>query len=280
MNRNSPVFYLPIRAFGDFIITAAVVKGQFREKIPVLLPRYFDEIFRAIGAEEYFEIAGTLPFGNQPIFFQLFTLTRSKNWLRLKTDIKMILATVNRRDTYLLDYSSRRLSFFWPNKQENAYTGKLELFSRFFEMGDRQQVKLIAAPQLNQNSRVLILPDSRVAVKQIDAKLVGMIREHFTGPVFDVASFSTYTLSDGGKSYQNFSQLIELIGNYDFIIGAESLPYHLANYLQKPHFVIYNQSRHRKDTFMTPFMIKNQSYVLAEKNQPEAVLKQIGQFFC
>jgi hypothetical protein len=27
-------------------------------------------------------------------------------------------------------------------------------------------------------------------------------------------------------------------------------------------------------------MIKNQSYVLAEKNQPEAVLKQIGQFFC
>ena len=64
--------------------------------------------------------------------------------------------------------------------------------------------------------------------------------------MIDVASFSMSIPADARKSYQNFQQLIALINDYDLIIGAESLPYHLANYLEKPHFVIYNQSRHMK----------------------------------
>jgi hypothetical protein len=284
MKRSSTAFYLPIRAFGDFIITAAVVKGQFKEKIPVLLPSYFDEIFRAIGADQYFEIAGTVSFSNQPIFFQLYTLTKLENWSRLLGDLATIRTAVNLNDTFLVDYSSRRLLFtgaklYWPEKQENAYEGKLKMFSGFFENKVGQEVQPILPPRLDKNSRVLILPDSRINVKRIDAKLIDCIREHFSETLFDVASFSNTTLSDGRKSYQSFEQLIGLIKDYDLIIGAESLPYHLANYLRKPHFVIYNQSRHQKDTFMTPFMLDHQAYSQVKGNQPEPVLKQIGQFF-
>lgn len=259
--------YAPIRALGDFIITASVVKNNFVEKIPILLPDFISDLFYAAGADQYFEVVGTIGFNNQPAFFEMYKVKDLNNLKRLWRDMRTINAILNRTDRYIMDYSSRRLSFtradlVWPPKNENIYKGKAILL--FIHRLIKPDFELNALSNLTNSkgfSNILIIPDSRVTEKNINAELIKQIKEHFKHLDIRTARFSQKKENDPGQIYySNFKELIALISAYDLIISAESLPYHLAYYLGKPHYVIYNQSRHFKTSFMTPSMIQNHYY--------------------
>jgi ADP-heptose:LPS heptosyltransferase len=277
-------FYLPIRSFGDFIITASVVKQNAVNKIPIILPDYFKEIFNAINAESLFDIQGTNNYKNQPAFFELYKVKDSKNFTRLINDIKIIISTVNHNDRYLVDYSSKRLAFtranlVWPQKSLNAYEGRVKLFSDLNLINpDNSSANLINPVNPGEIKRVLILPDSRINIKSISPNLVKLIRNEFKSIVTSVAHFSANNnaVDSDCLYYSNFNDLIALISSYDLIISAESLPYHLANYLNKPHFVIYNQSRHFDANFMTPFMIANSYYSLFDGSNTKSLIADLS----
>jgi ADP-heptose:LPS heptosyltransferase len=280
MDKNNQTFYLPIRAFGDFLIAATVVKGRFTCKIPILLPNYLFEVFLAIDAGEYFEIVNNIHFKNQPAFFELYKLKNPINLYRLIKDIITIQSAVNDKDKFILDYSSKRLfftgaHFLWPKNTENIYEGKLKLFSKNFNVNPSLIFQPINPVKSNRNSKILIIPDSRIRQKSIDKTLIKTIKEYYHEITIDIAYFSKDILDDYNKYYSSFKQLIKLINSYDLIISAESLPYHLANYLGKPHFVIYNNSRHAKKFFMTPYMIQNHSYSIFKNNDAKTVIADI-----
>jgi ADP-heptose:LPS heptosyltransferase len=262
------ISYLPIRAFGDFIITASIVKDNFLSKIPIILPDYFNEIFYAIDAGNIFEIHGTGGYKNQPAFFELYKVKDLKNLKRLINDVRTFNDIINKKDQYIVDYSSRRLAFtganlIWPPKKQNVYEGRLKLFSDLnLIKQDRLSANLIQSAFYDKNSRILILPDSRIDIKRINIDLINSIVNEFKQIEIKVAHFSTKTKSENDFRlyYSNFTELITLISSFDMVISAESLPYHLANFLKKPHFVIYNQSRHFDPSFMTPFMVAHKYY--------------------
>jgi ADP-heptose:LPS heptosyltransferase len=59
-------------------------------------------------------------------------------------------------------------------------------------------------------------------------------------------------------SYSNFEELLELINDADFIFGSDSLPIHLCNAIQKPHYILYPNNG--LTAFFTPFSIANSNY--------------------
>ena len=51
--------------------------------------------------------------------------------------------------------------------------------------------------------------------------------------------------------YSNFKMLIQLIQEAELILGADSLPIHLAYLLKKPHYILYPIGY--PQLFMTPY---------------------------
>ncbi|RYZ97538.1 MAG: hypothetical protein EOP47_21440 [Sphingobacteriaceae bacterium] len=272
--------YLPIRALGDFIITASVIKNYNFEKIPVVLPPYLNDIFKAIEGDKYFTVIDDIKFANQPAFFEMYKVKDRKNISRLVKELAVAFRSLNKRNIYLLDYRSKRLLFTgaklkWPNIHENNYRGKYELFSKYFLHNTKQEASS-AIKSDSGYSKVLIIPDSRIKVKSINEGLIDKIIAKFPNRI-NLALFGAApaAVKPGVLFYTNFDQLIALVNEYDLIITAESLPYHLANYYNKPHFVIYNDTRHFKETFMTPFMIDNNYFFNFTGNNAQAVIEKL-----
>lgn len=278
---KSNAIYLPIRSFGDFIISASVIKNYSDVKVPVLLPNYFKEIYKTIDGDLIFDFVSNINFNNQPAYFEMYKVRNFKNIFRLLNDIK-ITSELDSSKNYLLDFRSRRLSFLnknfsWPNDYENIYQAKYKLFKKFFPLKDENLCKIPL--QSSKFNNVIIFPESRIQSKEINNKLLFDITSKFQNSNITVARYSSdHKITDNKQNaiyYSNFDQLIKLINSHDLVISSESLPYHLASFYNKPHFVIYQQTKHFKATFMTAFMNKNSYYTTFDGKNTAAVLTKL-----
>ena len=102
------------------------------------------------------------------------------------------------------------------------------LRDQFFENTDSSSI-IVAGALKN----IVIFPDSRLSKKDIPASVLQNIKTTLEqkGKLVQVANF--------GSTYSNFKELIQLIHEADYIIGADSLPIHLAALFKKPHFILY-----------------------------------------
>ena len=261
--------YLPLRSLGDFIITASVVKDHFEAKIPVILPVYLNDIYNAISGNLYFDVEGYLNFNNQPAFVELYKVKDLNNFRRLLEDIGTVFLGVDRQNRYLLDYSSKRLLFTgakmqWPALKQNLYYAKYLLYQRNGLLAESPFRNRLANTTENIAIRkILIIPESRIALKNIDPAVIRQLCLNLEAFTIETAFFNRDGIPQAElKTYSNFKELINLITEFDLVISAESLPYHLAYFLNIRHYVIYNESRHFNTTFMTPYMEARQSYTV------------------
>ncbi|MGI4021465.1 MAG: hypothetical protein ACRYFA_08150 [Janthinobacterium lividum] len=282
MQFEKQVIYLPIRSFGDFIISAAVLKRYATIKVPIYLSKYLKDIYEAIDGDDIFDIVANLDFNNQPAYFELHKVRDGKNIKRLLSDIKKSFL-LDSSNTYLLDFRSRRLFFLnrklvWPDDNENIYDAKYALFSRYFSLNDNNfdcKLSLCTKPQ-----KVVIFPESRVKEKEINQHLLMEIVSTFKNIDISIARFLVNAADKNPDPdtiyYSNFKELINIIEKKDLIISAESLPYHLASFCNKPHFVIYKNTKHFKATFMTAFMKANNYYSVFDGVNTNAVLYKLS----
>ena len=135
----------------------------------------------------------------------------------------------------------------------------------------------------NESGDIVIFPDSRLAKKDIPANVLEDITTRFQANNirYKIASFekqqiraynssserkleSEYKDDDNDNesehkvSYHNFETLIQIIKSAHVVIGADSLPVHLAAILQIPHYIFYNE--HLGRYFITPYAKNNNSF--------------------
>lgn len=277
VNSNSKPIYLPIRSLGDFVMTASVVKMNCVEKVPIMLPHYLVDLFKAMELDGYFEFIGIIAYKDQPSYFEFYKVRDLKNIKRLISDIFLIRNNLKKINHYLLDYRSRRLvfankRFSWPNDKENAYIGKYELFSKYYSCKPDVTLSQIVKYKIPVKS-IIIFPDSRIKSKEIDKGLISDILVKYGSDYqVKIAKFSSIPSNDEIIiHYSDFHALINIIKTNDFIISAESLPYHLCNFYNKPHFVIYKKVRHFKINFRTLFMISENAYTIYDGTNKEEI---------
>lgn len=112
--------------------------------------------------------------------------------------------------------------------------------------------------------KVLLFPDTRQAKKNIPSNLISNLENELAakGYALEIAYFKKApdnatknndesALNSNKVVYANFKTLIQLIRDAELILGADSLPIHLANLLKKPHYILYPNGY--PQLFMTPY---------------------------
>lgn len=118
-------------------------------------------------------------------------------------------------------------------------------------------------------NKILIIPDARISTRQIPENLIHYIKAKLIGSnkSLQVAYFynenNNFNKQIDLMFYKNFEELLDLINDADFIFGSDSLPIHLCNALQKPHFILYPKNGSK--AFFTPFSLENKFYADFEK---------------
>jgi ADP-heptose:LPS heptosyltransferase len=138
-------------------------------------------------------------------------------------------------------------------------------YAKFFENKELQKEEGQVAENNKLNSKkVLLFPDTRQAKKNIPSSLIYKLENEIAskGYTLEIAYFKQVpdiatTFNDKSASnnnkvvYDNFKTLIQLIIDAELILGADSLPIHLAYLLKKPHYIIYPNGY--PQLFMTPY---------------------------
>jgi ADP-heptose:LPS heptosyltransferase len=113
--------------------------------------------------------------------------------------------------------------------------------------------------QTRQLNNILILPDARLKKRILKMEIIESIKKYYTakGKKINIARFKNKIVEDDFV-YNNFKDLIKYIQEADFIIAADSLPIHLCELFNKPHFMFFPDGHPRN--FITPYALDNNSF--------------------
>jgi ADP-heptose:LPS heptosyltransferase len=261
--------YLPIRAFGDFTITTAVVKNHFDDKLPIILPAYLKDLYNILDASECYTIVDELALERSPAFFELHKVKTPADMMRLVKEVLFINKHLNHRDNYLFDYSNKRLNIFfkhflYPAKEGNIYSAKIALLEKFLP---KKEVK----PDIKTSElkSVIFFPGSRKASKVIVPALVDAIIHSGLFGNIELAYHQSEDPPQGAIVFNDFKKLKELVISHDMVISADSLPVHMAYYFNVPHFCIYND--HLNLPWLTPYIEEREYHTVYTGNLQSTV---------
>ena len=137
----------------------------------------------------------------------------------------------------------------------------------YADMDDFFKSSISSPKPTSSINKVLIVPDARISVRRIPENVIEYIKTQLTGTNKSL-QVAYYKKDNQPKlqtesqnelvSYANFEELLALINDADFIFGSDSLPIHLCNAIQKPHYILYPNNG--STAFFTPFSIANNYY--------------------
>ena len=276
-----------LRAYGDFVILLqALMQSPQKNKYTIIASKHlqplYDELALAIDLTSI-----QIQFINFGITHTQLSLFTNKHLLSLNTlkELKQIKNFVkqnpNTEGTDYIEQDKRiglfnlitGLSFNSIISTEPVYTS----YAKFFENQDIKEVEVTHESREDKNSKnieskvldnklnakkVLLFPDTRQAKKNIPSSLISKLENEIEakGYTLEIAYFkeaptSTNANNSSSKTkqvlYSNFKILIQYIQEAELILGADSLPIHLAYLLNKPHYILYPNGY--PQLFMTPY---------------------------
>jgi hypothetical protein len=266
---NNKVSILVCRAFGDFVIVLHLaLKNHSNQQYTLFVSNHLYPLYNSLSPTLPTNL--TIEWVNLNIRNRILFFFSKQNWIELVTLRKWIKQYQNKAPIYL-EQSKRLLGlqFFCNSTFKSIIQGQYvyQQYAQFFST-ELTKLENIKANHSMIGCNVLILPDSRQSIKTINEQLIENIKSYFQ------ITSSQYTLARFGKEYSNFDELIQLIRSADWVIGADSLPIHLAQFYNVPHFIVYPGSK--KNLFFTPFALKHLCYVSFEILEKQVPLQTNG----
>jgi hypothetical protein len=263
-----------LRAYGDFVILLqALLESPQKNKYSLIASKHLQPLYQ--------ELALVIDLTSIQIQFINFGITNTqlslftnKHLLSINTlkELKQIKNFVKQNpNTEGIDYieQDKRIGLL------NAITGLhfnsivsnepvYISYAKFFENKKLQKEEGQVAENNKLNSKkVLLFPDTRQAKKNIPSSLIDKLENEIAAKGYtleiayfkqvpDIATtFNDKSASNNSVVYANFKTLIQLIIDAELILGADSLPIHLAYLLKKPHYILYPNGY--PQLFMTPY---------------------------
>jgi len=258
-----------LRAYGDFtILLQALLRSNKKSQYKLVASSHLQPLFNSLQQFVNFDAIQIefVDFGIEKTLLRFFTnkFFFTTNCFK---EIQSIKAYIKANPNSVgQDYIEQDKRITWFNfligknfkhiiEDQNVYsTYDQFLENSIFDNSEKSEEK-----HINSNKKLLIFPDSRLPAKNIPTDVLDKIIQDQSnkGHIVQVAYFKSPT-NKHSVSYNNFDELLKIIQDADFIIGADSLPIHLANLLNKPHFILY--PRGFTQLFITPFAIANHSF--------------------
>jgi len=265
-----------LRAYGDFVILLqALIQSPQKNKYTIIASKHLQPL--------YDELALVIDFTSIQIQFVNFgiantqlSLFTNKHLISLNTvkELKQIKNFVKQNpNTKGTDYieQDKRIGLFntITGLDFNSIISKEPVYISYATFFENQDIKEVEDRQEdredNNSKKVLLFPDTRQAKKNIPSSLISKLENEIAskGYTLEIAYFKQVpdiatTFNEKGASaknnkavYTNFKTLIQLIKDAELILGADSLPIHLAYLLKKPHYILYPNGY--PQLFMTPY---------------------------
>lgn len=253
-----------LRAYGDFtIFIDALHRSALKTSYQVVASKHLEGLYHAIN--KYIDLSAINiqfeDFGIQHSQLNLFTnktfftIDSCKQLFYLKKYLKKF---PNKNGVDFLEQDKRKtlLQILTNHPFESIVNNNhfvYESYKQFFQNSKLEQ-------SVSKNiEKVLLFPDARLAKRIIPESVIENTQSICRNKnyQFSIARFKTKK-STTDCIYENFNELIALIKSNDYIIGADSLPVHLCNLLNKPHFMFFPNNHPRN--FITPFALENKHY--------------------
>ena len=260
-----------LRAYGDATIALHfLANSPEKNNYTIIASKHLTPLIKALG--RYIDLSYL------QIQFVDFGITKSQ--LNLFTNRHLISSNTIRQVTKLKQFVKNN-----PNNEgidyleQNNKSGLLNLLlghpfkaivnkQVYAEMGEFYKATPSIPPSNGTINKILIIPDARITARRIPENLIHYIKTKIgSDKLLQVACFdkvnNLFNKQNEFVSYSNFEELLELINEADFVFGSDSLPIHLCNALQKPHYILY--PKNGSSAFFTPFSIANNYYADFEK---------------
>jgi ADP-heptose:LPS heptosyltransferase len=260
-----------LRAYGDATIALHfLANSPEKNNYTIIASKHLTPLIKALG--RYIDLSYL------QIQFVDFGITKSQ--LNLFTNRHLISSNTIRQITKLKQFVKNN-----PNNEgidyleQNNKSGLLNLLlghpfkaivnkQVYAEMGEFYKATSSISPSNDIINKILIVPDARITARRIPENLIHYIKTKIgSDKLLQVAYFDKannhFNKQNELVSYSNFEELLELINDADFVFGSDSLPIHLCNTLQKPHYILY--PKNGSSAFFTPFSIANNYYADFEK---------------
>jgi ADP-heptose:LPS heptosyltransferase len=258
-----------LRAYGDFtILLQSLLRSNKKSQYKLVASSHLQPLFISLQQFVNFDSIQIefVDFGIDKTLLRFFTnkFLISLNCYKEIQSIKTYLKANSYSEGQDYIEQDKRITWF------NFLVGKkfkhiiedqkvYNTYDQFFENSTIEHLQILENKTINSNKKLLIFPDSRLPAKNIPSDVLDTIIQDQTniGHIVQVAYFKSQT-NKHSVSYNNFDELLKMIQDVDYIIGADSLPIHLANLLNKPHFILYPKGF--TQLFITPVAIANQSF--------------------
>ena len=262
-----------LRAYGDFVILLqALHQSAQKNKYTIIASKHLQPLYEVLELVIDLKIIQIqfVDFGITHTQLSLFTnkhLLSIDTLTELKQIKKFVQQNPNQSGQDYLEQDKRiglfnsitGLSFKAIVSKEPVYIS----FAKFFDIQDIKEVEVREESREDNNSKkVLLFPDTRQAKKNIPTSLISKLENELAtkGYKLEIAYFkealnSTIANNTATKTkqvvYSNFKTLIQLIQEAELILGADSLPIHLAYLLNKSHYILYPNGY--PQLFITPY---------------------------
>jgi hypothetical protein len=277
-----------LRAYGDFVILLqALLESPQKNKYTIIASKHLQPLYQELALVIDFTSIQIqfIDFGIANTQLSLFT---NKHLLSLNTikELKQIKNFVqqnaNKDGTDYIE-QDKRIDLF------NAITGLnfnsiistdfvYSTYAKFFDIQninkkvDNKEGKEINEVEFKEDvefdnnklnsKKVLLFPDTRQAKKNIPSNLISNLENELAAKGYtleiayfkqvpDISSANNTASKTKQVVYSNFKTLIHYIQEAELILGADSLPIHLAYLLKKPHYILYPNGY--PQLFMTPY---------------------------
>ncbi len=262
-----------LRAYGDFVILLqALMQSPQKNKYTIIASKHLQPLYEELTL--VIDLTSIkIQFINFGITNTQLSLFTNKHLLSLNmlNELKEIKNFVKQNpNTEGNDYIEQDKRIFLFNAitglSFNSIISKEPVYisyAKFFDIQDIKEVEVTKESREDNNSKkVLLFPDTRQAKKNLPISLISKLENEIEvkGYSLEIAYFkeapnSSTANNSSSKTkqvvYSNFKTLIQYIQEAELILGADSLPIHLAYLLQKPHYILYPNGY--PQLFITPY---------------------------
>jgi ADP-heptose:LPS heptosyltransferase len=260
-----------LRAYGDATIALHfLANSPEKNNYTIIASKHLTPLIKALGRYidlSYLQIQ-FVDFGITKSQLNLFTNRHliSSNTIRQITKLKQFVKNNPKNEgiDYLEQNNKSGLLNLLLGHPFKAIVNK----QVYAEMGEFYKATSSISPSNGTINKILIVPDARITARRIPENLIHYIKTKIgSDKLLQIAYFDKannhFNKQNELVSYSNFEELLELINDADFVFGSDSLPIHLCNTLQKPHYILY--PKNGSSAFFTPFSIANNYYADFEK---------------
>ena len=252
-----------LRAYGDFVILLqALMQSPQKNKYTIIASKHLQPLYE--------ELALVIDLTSIQIQFINFGITNTQlslftnkhilslNMLNELKQIKnFVQQNPNTKGQDYIEQSTRIQAInFLTGIEFKAIIEPNVIYSNYDNFFNNATQKNYQDEEIKN---LLIIPDARLKKRALKLELIETIKNYYTakGKKINIARFKN-KIVEFDFVYNNFKDLIKYIQEADYIIAADSLPIHLSELFNKPHFMLFPNGHPRN--FITPYALNNNSF--------------------